>query len=355
MKRLLFILLLPLATACAPGEVEGIEIPPDEDRDGVLDADDNCPEHANTDQLDWNFDGAGDACDPMPDIDEDGVADMDDNCAEVNNPFQYDEDGDTIGDLCDNCPEVNNPDQLDSTADGVGDACVCDFCSEAEWCQEHPMLAPVCVSECRAEAQCGDSCCPTGSRCYEGDKCLLPDLSITKRTLRESLRVSSRNFNENQCPYQQGCVTGTGERELLKFSLQTPNTGEGDFWVGDTSDSVLFEYDTCENSDTFDGYARFMLMDELGKVVAEGHKEAFCLMDFQRIPGTQGGATYHCGYQGIATGWTDIYSYYLECQWIDITDVAPGDYTLTVEVNFDDLIAESDYTNNVAEVPVTLD
>lgn len=351
----LFLILVPLVlAACGVGEVMGIDIPPDTDRDGILDAADNCPEEPNADQFDWNFDGAGDACDPMPDIDEDGVADPIDNCLNTPNPLQEDQDIDEIGDLCDNCPDRSNPEQIDTAFDGIGDACVCDYCSESQWCQQHPRGAPLCVDTCLSEAQCGDTCCPTGSRCY-GDQCLLPDLSITRRTLKESMRVQSRNFNEGSCPYQQGCVTGTGERDLLKFSLQTPNEGEGDFWVGDINDSELFEFDTCENSQTFDGYARFMLLDDQDKVVAEGHKEAFCLMDYQRMPGTEGGATYHCGYQGIASGWSDIYSYYLECQWIDITDVEPGDYTLRVEVNFDDLIAESDYDNNSAEVSVTLE
>ena len=39
----------------------GIDPPPDSDQDGVLDADDNCPDDPNADQVDWNMDGAGDA------------------------------------------------------------------------------------------------------------------------------------------------------------------------------------------------------------------------------------------------------------------------------------------------------
>ena len=39
----------------------------DDDSDGLLDVNDNCPRKANTDQADRDHDGLGDACDPQPD------------------------------------------------------------------------------------------------------------------------------------------------------------------------------------------------------------------------------------------------------------------------------------------------
>ena len=41
---------------------------PDEDGDGVLDDDDNCPFDANANQLDGDGDGFGDVCDNCPEI-----------------------------------------------------------------------------------------------------------------------------------------------------------------------------------------------------------------------------------------------------------------------------------------------
>jgi hypothetical protein len=45
---------------------DGGGVPGDDDGDGVLDEDDNCPSVYNPDQLDWNSDGKGDPCDPQP-------------------------------------------------------------------------------------------------------------------------------------------------------------------------------------------------------------------------------------------------------------------------------------------------
>lgn len=109
-----------------------IEIPCDDvDGDGVCDDVDNCPDYANTDQVDADADDFGDACDNCPDVanadqtdaDADGFGDACDNCPEMVNIDQTDVDGDGFGDACDNCPDVANADQSDSDGDGVGDAC----------------------------------------------------------------------------------------------------------------------------------------------------------------------------------------------------------------------------------------
>jgi hypothetical protein len=60
---------------------------------------------------------------PPPDTDGDGVVDADDNCPDVPND-QADADQDGAGDRCDNCPLVANPEQeLVGDDDAVGTAC----------------------------------------------------------------------------------------------------------------------------------------------------------------------------------------------------------------------------------------
>jgi hypothetical protein len=48
----------------------------------------------------------------------------------------------------------------------------------------------------------------------------------------------------------------------------------------------------------------------------------------------------------------------LDCQWIDVTGVPPGNYLLRVTINGgpngSHIFAESDYTDNIATVPVTI-
>ncbi len=72
--------------------------PSDSDHDSIPDLSDNCINIANSDQLDGDGNGRGDACE---DYDRDGLVNSKDNCPNIPNIQQGDVDGDGVGDVCD--------------------------------------------------------------------------------------------------------------------------------------------------------------------------------------------------------------------------------------------------------------
>ncbi|MFQ3244197.1 MAG: hypothetical protein ACI9SP_000824 [Arenicella sp.] len=79
-------------------EVFRVDNSNDDDKDGIKNDVDNCPDVVNSDQLNTDSDSQGDACD-------------------------NDDDNDNINDNLDNCRLVPNADQLDSNNNGIGNAC----------------------------------------------------------------------------------------------------------------------------------------------------------------------------------------------------------------------------------------
>ncbi len=230
-------------------------------------------------------------------------------------------------------------------------------CSSTQFCQlDAATMSYSCAEDCAPQNICaGTVCCPLGSRCDAG-ACALPDLTIDAPRIVSSARMERLNFAPDACEIVEGCVQGSGERTLLRFDLESPNIGLGDLVLGDPgAQTDLFSYSQCHNHFHFDSYANYTLLGAQNNVVAVGHKQAFCLLDWRPyLPGAPQDAVYDCTFQGIQAGWSDVYDSELACQWVDVTDVPPGDYKLEVRVNFDQVLGESDYSNNIALVDVTI-
>jgi hypothetical protein len=182
----------------------------------------------------------------------------------------------------------------------------------------------------------------------------LPDLTIDAGALGSSVMIQTRNFPPGDCAVYEGCVAQSGVRKILRFSTVTPNVGAGDVNLGDPRAGGNFQYSACHQHYHFSGYADYRLLGAGGAPVAFGHKQAFCLMDLDPIREGAGAPKYHCLNQGISAGWADIYDRQLDCQWIDITDVPPGTYTLEVKIDPGNAIRESNDGNNVGRTTVNI-
>lgn len=196
--------------------------------------------------------------------------------------------------------------------------------------------------------------------------CDAPDLIV--RDEDALIYVEDIFVDQDSCTVYEGCVGGTGWRTVLRFDAQTPNVGSRDLTMGlPVNHPDLYHYSPCHMHYHFDGFAVYTLLAGQD-VVATGHKQAFCMVDWRswawpwlmgkEVGGDEG--FYNCYNQGLSRGWEDVYAADLECQWVDVTDVAPGDYTLRVEVNpplpnsDERRLIERDYDNNVLEIPVSI-
>ncbi len=218
----------------------------------------------------------------------------------------------------------------------------------------------LCTPDCTA----GQLCCPVALS-YEcvaptaAGVCPLPDLSVDQGRASSSARVVWQYFAPTDCALVEECVVASGWRRLLRFDTFTPNVGTGDFRMGvPTAHPDLFQFSACHMHYHFNGYASYTLLDSTGATAATGHKQAFCLEDYEATTSTAP-AAYDCTNQGISVGWGDLYGAYLDCQWIDVTDVAPGEYTIRIDINGGSaaathLIPEISYDNNTANAHVTI-
>ena len=123
-------------------------------------------------------------------------------------------------------------------------------------------------------------------------------------------------------------------------------------------------------------------------IVGDGAKIGFCLMDYGQCGNTAGstyyghcrddnttfnggnvmanddftnwnlgGGSYGCSVveQGISSGWTDVYGYWLDGMWINVPEnTCNGDYYIVMEVDKNNYFEEENEDNNYTAVPVTL-
>jgi hypothetical protein len=125
--------------------------------------------------------------------------------------------------------------------------------------------------------------------------------------------------------------------------------------------SVLFETADGHNHWHLKHAMRYSLWSaDRSTQVTAAQKVGFCLIDSQPIEAVGGRPTYStvanqfCGmsqptapevYMGVSAGWRDYYGSGLAFQWVDISDVAPGQYWLRADSDPDGVIQEANEVN----------
>lgn len=185
----------------------------------------------------------------------------------------------------------------------------------------------------------------------------MPDLQLVGAEMKDTLVVTQDLFQPDDCAVQEACVGGTGIRTLLRFDTVSANRGTADLVIGSPpaagDSNATFQWSDCHMHHHFADYARYELVDSAGNVVT-ARKQSFCVQDIRVVQNGAPSRGYNCAFQGLSRGWSDAYTRYTACQWIDVTGLASGAYTLRVLVNPARTLVESNYDNNVFEVPVTL-
>lgn len=199
------------------------------------------------------------------------------------------------------------------------------------------------------------SCIPWGSvDCPQA-----PDLIVDQVRLTNSLNLSYTTVSQGDCFIAEGCLTGYGQREILRFDTRIANIGELDYYIGNPgANPDQFDFQNCHGHTHYKGYAEYLLYDEQGQELAVGFKNGFCVMDVDCNGG--GSGQYGCGNMGISAGCADVYGSGTSCNWIDVTGVPEGTYTLVVRTNWDndpDALGrtETNHVNNWAQVCINID
>jgi putative cell wall-binding protein len=195
----------------------------------------------------------------------------------------------------------------------------------------------------------------------------LPDLRMAKLSTiytensggERRLRFTTIMTNEGAGPLEVRGTRANLNEAHLRTRQAIYNTDGG---VRLVDSRALMEY-AVDGHDHWhiQGVMLYQIWSDSG-VVRRGTKVGFCFLDSFRynlsLPGAPQSQTYperFCGERGdltnrmgLSVGWGDDYPANFAYQWIDITTLPPGDYTVQARADEQNWYVESNETNNCA-------
>jgi len=159
------------------------------------------------------------------------------------------------------------------------------------------------------------------------------------------IRGTRNNRNQPMMGFQRVFLTGGSHQD---FGL-----GEVDWVPSEQEWHVMY-------------LATYDLLDAGGNRATDTQKFSHCISDDSRkqsVPGAPSHRIYTAcpGHAratsfkvGLSLGFADVYDAGTRNQWLDITNVSPGNYTVRIHVNPDGAIRESNPNNNVLTRSITL-
>jgi hypothetical protein len=196
-------------------------------------------------------------------------------------------------------------------------------------------------------------------------------------------------------PLSDFTIQWVGGRRLLRFTVMMVNVGDGHFELrgsrSSTSQPMHMSQVVYETTARNSPIAQQFMTDAVASYAGDGHnhwhvdemmrydawgstrtlrgaKVGFCILDSDpwnlSLPGEVG--PYYRGTMcstnpsalsnrmGISVGWGDEYEYYLAWQWVDITGLPGGTYTVRAKVDPNGFFLEKDETNQCAWARLSL-
>jgi hypothetical protein len=199
---------------------------------------------------------------------------------------------------------------------------------------------------CNLDGQC--ICDAHGTQCAS-DSHVGPDLVPYMSSMEPY--VEYKNFEPCNCAVDEGCAQARPSK-LLRFSMETLNRGGADLFIGEPGDYMeSYMWHQCHKHPHFTHWVEYILRPQFETEqnnTRVGFKSGSTIIDSRRVDRTNGlpRRKFTDQLQGIQVGWTDWYPYWLDCQWIDITGLELGPYTLEVVVNPNNKVYETNYANN---------